>query len=146
MNPHARMLAMALLASASAAAVIAPSDVLAQSMQTPQEYGRVSFKTSCTPQAQEKFDRGVALVHSFVYPESVRRQLEPAFRHYRLALTLNPRHRSAHEHLCEAHLVVGNLREAEEHLASLERICLIPCEEYYELKRTITEHGQSVVR
>jgi hypothetical protein len=74
------------------------------------------------------------------------RQLEPAVRHYRLALTLNPRHRSAHEHLGEAHLVVGNLSQAEDHLAALERICLIPCEEYDDLKRVITEYRKSTIR
>lgn len=74
------------------------------------------------------------------------RQLEPAFRHYRLALTLNPRHRSAHEHLGEANLVIGNLPEAEEHLAALERICLIACEEYDDLKRAITEYRKSAMR
>jgi tetratricopeptide (TPR) repeat protein len=36
-----------------------------------QEFGRVHFQTSCTPEAQEKFDRGLAMVHSFVYPDSV---------------------------------------------------------------------------
>ena len=74
------------------------------------------------------------------------RQLEPAFRHYRLALVLNPRHRSAHEHLGEASLVVGNLAHAEEHLVALERICLIPCEEYDDLKRAITEYRKSAMR
>ncbi|WP_143199571.1 hypothetical protein [Bradyrhizobium sp. NAS80.1] len=29
------------------------------------------FETSCTPQAQEKFDRGLAMVHSFFYPDNV---------------------------------------------------------------------------
>jgi hypothetical protein len=77
MNRHVMTRAIALLASAFTVAVIAPSDVAAQSTQT-QEFGRVSFKTSCTPQAQEKFDRGVALVHSFVYPDSVRAFTEAA--------------------------------------------------------------------
>src|ERR1700730_7660456 len=36
-----------------------------------QELGRVHFQTSCTQQAQEKFDRALAMVHSFVYPDSV---------------------------------------------------------------------------
>src|SRR6266853_5888972 len=36
-----------------------------------QDLGRVHFETSCTPQAQEKFDRGLAMVHSFFYPDSV---------------------------------------------------------------------------
>ena len=33
--------------------------------------------------------------------------------------------------------MVDNLAKAEEHLASLERICLIPCAEYEDLKRAI---------
>ena len=36
-----------------------------------QDLGRVHFQTSCTPQAQQKFDGGLAMVHSFVYPDSV---------------------------------------------------------------------------
>jgi len=36
-----------------------------------QGLGRVHFETSCTPQAQEKFDSGLAMVHSFFYPNSV---------------------------------------------------------------------------
>ena len=36
-----------------------------------QGLGRVHFETSCTPQAQEKFDRGLAMLHSFFYPNSV---------------------------------------------------------------------------
>jgi hypothetical protein len=61
-------------------------------------------------------------------------------RHYQQALTLNPRHRSAHEHLGEAYLVYGDLPKAEEHLATLEQICLIPCEEYDDLKRAIAHY------
>src|SRR5215831_6017903 len=48
--------------------------VMASAFATPasaQGLGRVHFETSCSPQAQEKFDRGLALVHSFVYPDSV---------------------------------------------------------------------------
>src|SRR6266581_6458066 len=43
-----------------------------------QELGRVHFQTSCTPAAQEKFDRGVAMVHSFFYPDSVKAFTEAA--------------------------------------------------------------------
>jgi len=42
-----------------------------------QDLGRVHFETSCTPQAQEKFDRGLAMVHSF-YPDSVKAFTEAA--------------------------------------------------------------------
>ncbi len=38
-------------------------------------FGHVHFATSCSPAAQEKFDRAVALLHSFFYPET-----EKAFR------------------------------------------------------------------
>src|SRR6201981_3325837 len=43
-----------------------------------QGLGRVHFETSCTPQAQEKFDRGLAMVHSFFYPNSVQAFTEAA--------------------------------------------------------------------
>jgi len=43
-----------------------------------QGLGSVHFETSCTPQAQEKFDRGLAMVHSFFYPDSVQAFTEAA--------------------------------------------------------------------
>ena len=70
------------------------------------------------------------------------RQFDPAMQHYRRALTLNPRHRSAHEHLGEAHLAQGDLANAKEHLAALEQICLIPCDEYDDLRRAIAEYNK----
>jgi TPR repeat len=69
-------------------------------------------------------------------------QLDPAMQHYQQALALNPRHRSAHEHLGEAHLVQGDLAKAKEHLAALERICLIPCDEYDDLVRAIAKYNK----
>jgi hypothetical protein len=70
------------------------------------------------------------------------RQFDPAMQHYRQALALNPRHRSAHEHLGEVYLVQGNLAKAKEHLAALEQICLIPCDEYDDLKRAIAQYNK----
>jgi tetratricopeptide (TPR) repeat protein len=67
------------------------------------------------------------------------RQIGPAIRHYQQALLLNPRHRSAHEHLGEAYLVQGDLIKAEEHLSALEQICLIPCDEYDDLRQAIAK-------
>ncbi len=63
-----------------------------------------------------------------------------AFKHYEKALALNPRHRGAHEYVGEAYLLVGNLVKAEEHLQALREICLIPCEEYADLKAKIDEY------
>ena len=59
MRPNLGTFATALLASAFATAAWS------------QRLGHVHFETSCTPQAQEKFDRGLAMVHSFFYPDSV---------------------------------------------------------------------------
>ena len=74
------------------------------------------------------------------------RQLEPAMGHYQQALTLNPRHRSAREHLGEAYLVLGEPAKAEQLLAALENICLIPCEEYDDLKRAIATYRKLATR
>jgi hypothetical protein len=59
MTANAKTLVAALLAGALATGAGA------------QDLGRVHFQTSCTPAAQEKFDRGLAMLHSFVFPENV---------------------------------------------------------------------------
>ena len=69
-------------------------------------------------------------------------QIELAFKHYERALQLNPRHRGAHEYVGEAYLLLGNLSKAEEHLAALQKICLIPCEEYGDLKKEIDAYRE----
>jgi tetratricopeptide (TPR) repeat protein len=74
------------------------------------------------------------------------RQLEPAFAHYQQALTFNPRHRSAHEHLGEAYLMKGDLVKAQEQLAALQDICLIPCAEYDDLQTAIAAYKSFVTR
>jgi Flp pilus assembly protein TadD len=70
-------------------------------------------------------------------------QIDAAFRHYERALALSPRHRGAHEYVGQAYLIVNNLAKAEEHLAMLQQICLIPCEEFEELKEKIEAHKRS---
>jgi tetratricopeptide (TPR) repeat protein len=74
------------------------------------------------------------------------RQLGPAIDHYRQALMLDPRHRSAHEHLGEAYLVLGESARAEQLLAALENLCLIPCEEYDDLKRAFAAYKRLATR
>jgi hypothetical protein len=66
MTGNAKTLATALLASAFATGAGA------------QDLGHVHFQTSCTAPAQEKFDRGLAMVHSFIYPDSVKAFTEAA--------------------------------------------------------------------
>jgi Flp pilus assembly protein TadD len=71
------------------------------------------------------------------------REPDPAFAHFRQALILNPRHRAAHQHMGETYLAIGNLAAAEEHLAALERVCLIACDEYGDLQRAIVKYRSS---
>lgn len=69
-----------------------------------------------------------------------------AFRHYEKALRLSPRHRGAHEYAGEAYLMVGDLAKAEGHLEALRAICLIPCEEFEDLKAKIVAYRQRVTK
>lgn len=73
-------------------------------------------------------------------------QMDLAFKHYERALQLNPRHRGAHEYAGEAYLMVNDLPKAEAHLGALEKICLIPCEEYEDLKKAIAEYRRKAAR
>jgi hypothetical protein len=56
------------------------------------------------------------------------------------AILLNRRHRSAHEHLGELYLVLGDPAKAGQQLATLEEICLISCVETDDLKRAIAAY------
>ncbi len=38
----------------------------------PEKLGRVHFKTSCSPEAQRQFERALAMLHSFFFPETVK--------------------------------------------------------------------------
>ena len=87
-------------------------------------------------------DRNADIQNYLGYAYRRLRQFDSAIQHYQRALTLNPRHRSAHEHLGEAHLARGDLAKAKEHLAALEQICLISCDEYDDLKRAIAQYNK----
>jgi Flp pilus assembly protein TadD len=49
------------------------------------------------------------------------RQLDAALQHYRKAVTLNPRHHSAHEHLGEAYLMLGDRTKCRQNLVKQSR-------------------------
>ena len=68
------------------------------------------------------------------------KQYEAAFKHYRRAIEIDPRHRGAHEYIGETYLMTGNLAGAETHLAALKEICLLPCEELTDLERAIAQY------
>jgi hypothetical protein len=42
--------------------------------------------------------------------------------------------------------MANNLRKAEEHIAALERICLIPCEAYEDLKNAVAHYRAPAAR
>jgi len=89
-------------------------------------------------------DPGNAEIHNYIgYAYHRLWQLGPAMQHYQQALTFNRRHRGAHEHLGELYLVLEDPSKAEDQLAALESICLIPCEEFGDLKRAIATYRAS---
>jgi len=65
------------------------------------------------------------------------------FREYEEALRIDPQHRNAHEYIGEAYLQVGNLAKAKQHLAALDRLCFLPCDQYSDLKRAVREYENS---
>ena len=74
------------------------------------------------------------------------RQFGPAMQHYQEALVLNRRHRSAHAHVGELYLILGDGTKAEQQLAMLEDICLIPCAETDDLKHAIATYKTIAAR
>ena len=68
------------------------------------------------------------------------KQMDLAFKHYKRSIELNPRHRGAHEYIGEAYLMIGDLANAEKHLAALRTICLLPCEELTDLEKAVKEY------
>jgi tetratricopeptide (TPR) repeat protein len=58
---------------------------------------------------------------------------------YQQALSLDPKHRGAHEYIGEAYLALNDLSNAKQHLATLDSLCFFPCSEYSDLKKAIQE-------
>jgi tetratricopeptide (TPR) repeat protein len=62
---------------------------------------------------------------------------------YEKALAIDPKHRGAHEYMGEAYLQLGNLAQAKEHLAALDKLCFLPCEQYTDLKKAVDAYEKS---
>ena len=79
-----------------------------------------------------------------LYAYSIRKGPNPdmslVFKHYNQALSIDPKHKGAHEYLGEAYLMVGNVDKAKEHLAQLDKICFFGCSEFNELKTAISDY------
>jgi Tfp pilus assembly protein PilF len=77
----------------------------------------------------------------YTYRKQATPNLPKAFEHYKTALSLNPKHKGAHEYVGEAYLMDKKPQEAEKHLAELEKICgNKTCEEYADLAKAITAY------
>jgi Tfp pilus assembly protein PilF len=68
--------------------------------------------------------------------------MDLVFRHYNEALRIDPKLRGAHEYLGEAYLMTGNVAKAKEHLALLDGLCTLGCEEYTKLKQAVAAYEQ----
>jgi Tfp pilus assembly protein PilF len=82
-----------------------------------------------------------------LYAYSIRKGANPdmslVFKHYNEALSIDPKHREAHEYLGEAYLMVGNVAKAKEHLAELDKICFFSCSEFTDLKNAIADYERT---
>ena len=77
----------------------------------------------------------------YTYRKLATPNLPKAFEHYKTALSLDPRHKGAHEYIGEAYLMDRKPAEAEKHLAELEKICgNKTCEEYADLAKALAEY------
>jgi hypothetical protein len=85
-----------------------------------------------------------------LYAYSVRKGANPdmslVFKHYNQALSIDPKHKGAHEYIGEAYLMVKNPAKAKEHLAQLDKLCLFSCQEYTELKNAIASYERTASR
>ena len=80
------------------------------------------------------------LQNSLGYAYRNLKQYDLAFKHYKRAIEIDPRHRGAHEYIGEAYLLTGDLASAEKHLAALKEICLLSCEELKDLERAVADY------
>jgi tetratricopeptide (TPR) repeat protein len=70
-------------------------------------------------------------------------QYRLAYQYYQQALTLDPKHRGAHEYLGELYVNIKRLDKAQEQLAVLQKLCTASCPEYKRLQQTIRDYQSS---
>ncbi len=77
MNTRQALIFSALLSGLATQAVLAHDDDPKQAVgRPPEQLGKVNFPTSCDPKVRAQFERGVALLHSFWFPEGRKAFLE----------------------------------------------------------------------
>ena len=63
-----------------------------------------------------------------------------SLQYYTYALTLDPKHLGANEYIGEAYLMLDRPKEAEQHLAKLDSLCVFGCVEQRTLKAAIASY------
>ena len=63
-----------------------------------------------------------------------------SLQYYQQALALDSRHLGAHEYIGEAYLMLDRPKEADQHLARLDSLCIFGCSEYKMLKAAIADY------
>jgi tetratricopeptide (TPR) repeat protein len=144
------LLIAALLSGAGRCAFAAPSDDGDdQALSADADYGAgvKAVKARDFPAALprllaalKRFPEAANLHNDLGYTYRNLGQFPKAFEHYKRALSIDPRHRSAHEYIGEAYLLVGDEAGAQRHLEALRAICTLPCEEMQDLRAAIDAH------
>ena len=93
--------------------------------------------------AEKRHPDAADLQNSLGYAYRNLKQLDLAFKHYKRAIEIDPRHRGAHEYIGEAYLMTGDVKSAEQHLVALRNICLLSCDELKDLEREIQKYKGS---
>lgn len=67
-------------------------------------------------------------------------KLDLAVKFYLKALAIDPKHRGAHEYIGETYLEQHDLEKAKAHLAKLDDLCWLGCEQYDDLKEAVNRY------
>jgi Flp pilus assembly protein TadD len=66
-----------------------------------------------------------------------------SLQYYQQALAIDPKHIGAHEYIGEAYLMLGDVAQAQQHLAKLDQLCVFGCKEHRMLKDAIAAYQKS---
>ena len=109
--------------------------------------GKAAMDRQNWPEAAKRFEAALKrnpdsadLQNYLGYTYRHMKNFDAAFKYYKRAIEIDPRHRGAHEYIGEAYLMVNDLPNAEKHLAALRKICLLPCEELGDLEKAVNAY------
>ena len=140
---------LAMCAAATSPAIAEPTETNPDAALRDPDYaaGKRAMEKKAWPEAARRFAKAAAgdpdnadLQNYLGYSYRNLKKFDLAFKHYERAIELDPRHRGAHEYIGETYLLVGDVANAEKHLAALREICLLSCEELEDLEKAIARY------